>query len=89
MFGDLFVRLSVIDERAFLFLVHETPMFAIQVMRSTAERIRELGASGWATPQLGSTASERILAPACARTATLAEPSRSVRRWGDVPVSGG
>jgi CRP/FNR family cyclic AMP-dependent transcriptional regulator len=38
--------LAVIDERTFLFLVHETPMFAIQVMRSMAERIRELGASG-------------------------------------------
>ncbi len=36
--------LAVIDERAFLFLVHETPMFAIQVMRSLAERIRELDA---------------------------------------------
>ena len=33
--------LAVIDERAFLFLVHETPMFAIQVMRSLAERVRE------------------------------------------------
>jgi CRP-like cAMP-binding protein len=38
--------LAVIDERAFLFLVHETPMFAIQVMRSLAERIRELDALG-------------------------------------------
>jgi CRP-like cAMP-binding protein len=36
--------LAVIDERAFLFLVHETPMFAIQVMRSMAERIRDLDA---------------------------------------------
>lgn len=36
--------LAVIDERAFLFLVHETPTFAIQVMRSMAERIRELDA---------------------------------------------
>jgi CRP-like cAMP-binding protein len=36
--------LAVIDERAFLFLVHETPMFAIQVMRSMAELIRELDA---------------------------------------------
>lgn len=35
-------RLAVIDERAFLFLVHETPMFAVQVMRSLAARIREL-----------------------------------------------
>jgi CRP/FNR family transcriptional regulator, cyclic AMP receptor protein len=38
--------LAVIDERAFLFLVHETPMFAIQVMRSMAELIRELDALG-------------------------------------------
>lgn len=34
-------QLAVIDERTFLFLVHETPMFAIQVMRSLAERVRE------------------------------------------------
>lgn len=34
--------LAVIDERTFLFLVHETPTFAVQVMRSMAERIREL-----------------------------------------------
>jgi CRP/FNR family transcriptional regulator, cyclic AMP receptor protein len=34
--------LAVIDEKTFLFLVHETPMFAIQVMRSMADRIREL-----------------------------------------------
>jgi CRP/FNR family transcriptional regulator, cyclic AMP receptor protein len=32
--------LAVIDERTFLFLVHETPMFAVQVMRSLAEVIR-------------------------------------------------
>jgi CRP/FNR family cyclic AMP-dependent transcriptional regulator len=38
--------LAVIDERAFLFLVHETPMFAVQVMRSMAERIREFDAPG-------------------------------------------
>lgn len=34
--------LAVINDKAFLFLVHETPMFAIQVMRSLATRIREL-----------------------------------------------
>jgi CRP/FNR family transcriptional regulator, cyclic AMP receptor protein len=34
-------QLAVIDERTFLFLVHETPMFAVQVMRSMAEVIRE------------------------------------------------
>jgi CRP/FNR family cyclic AMP-dependent transcriptional regulator len=33
--------LAVIDRKAFLFLVHETPTFALQVMRSMAERIRE------------------------------------------------
>jgi CRP/FNR family transcriptional regulator, cyclic AMP receptor protein len=33
--------LAVIDVKAFLFLVHETPTFALQVMRSMAERIRE------------------------------------------------
>ena len=33
--------LAVIDDKAFLFLVHETPMFAIQVMRSLADRVRE------------------------------------------------
>jgi CRP-like cAMP-binding protein len=38
--------LAVIGERTFLFLVHETPMFAIQVMRSMADRIRELDALG-------------------------------------------
>ncbi|MGC4111676.1 MAG: cyclic nucleotide-binding domain-containing protein [Nocardioides sp.] len=34
-------QLAAIDERTFLFLVHETPMFAVQVMRSLAERVRE------------------------------------------------
>src|SRR5215831_7522853 len=33
-------RLAVIDRRTFLFLVHETPMFALQVMSSMAERLR-------------------------------------------------
>ena len=32
--------LAVIDDKAFLFLVHETPTFALQVMRSMADRIR-------------------------------------------------
>jgi CRP/FNR family cyclic AMP-dependent transcriptional regulator len=36
-------RLAVIDRRTFLFLVHETPMFALQVMSSLAERLRSLG----------------------------------------------
>jgi CRP/FNR family transcriptional regulator, cyclic AMP receptor protein len=34
--------IAVIDERTFLFLVHETPMFAMQVMRSMAELIQRL-----------------------------------------------
>jgi len=32
--------LAVIDDKAFLFLVHETPTFALQVMRSMATTIR-------------------------------------------------
>jgi len=35
-------RVAVIDERTFLFLVHETPGFALQVMRALAARIRHL-----------------------------------------------
>jgi CRP/FNR family transcriptional regulator, cyclic AMP receptor protein len=33
-------KLAVIDRHRFLFLVQETPMFAIQVMSSIAERLR-------------------------------------------------
>lgn len=36
--------IAVIDSRTFLFLVQETPMFALQVMKSLAARIRELDA---------------------------------------------
>jgi CRP/FNR family transcriptional regulator, cyclic AMP receptor protein len=35
-------RVAVINERTFLYLVHETPSFALQVMRSMAERLRQL-----------------------------------------------
>jgi len=38
-------EIAVIDERTFLFLVQETPMFALQVMRALAARIRELDQS--------------------------------------------
>jgi CRP/FNR family transcriptional regulator, cyclic AMP receptor protein len=34
--------LAMIDQREFLFLVHETPTFAIQVMSSLADRLRKL-----------------------------------------------
>jgi CRP/FNR family transcriptional regulator, cyclic AMP receptor protein len=34
--------LAVIDRKTFLFLVHETPMFALQVMSSIAERLRDI-----------------------------------------------
>ena len=34
------VKLAVVDKRTFLFLVTETPMFALQVMSSIAERVR-------------------------------------------------
>jgi len=33
-------KLAVIDRHKFLFLVQETPMFALQVMSSIAERLR-------------------------------------------------
>ena len=35
-------EVAVINERVFLFLVHETPTFALQVMRSLADRVRDL-----------------------------------------------
>jgi CRP/FNR family cyclic AMP-dependent transcriptional regulator len=34
-------RVAVINRSTFLFLVHETPTFALEVMRSLADRIRE------------------------------------------------
>jgi CRP-like cAMP-binding protein len=37
-------EVAVIDQATFLFLVHETPTFALQVMRSLAGWIRELDA---------------------------------------------
>ena len=43
-FGD--TTLAVVDERTFLFLVHETPMFALQVMRSLAATVRRRGTDG-------------------------------------------
>jgi CRP/FNR family transcriptional regulator, cyclic AMP receptor protein len=36
-------EVAVISERVFLFLVHETPTFALQVMRSLTNRVRRLG----------------------------------------------
>ena len=39
-------EIAVIDERTFLFLVQETPMFALQVMKALAARIRELDQAG-------------------------------------------
>ncbi len=33
-------KLAVIDKRTFLFLVHETPLFALQVMKTLTERLR-------------------------------------------------
>ena len=35
-------KLAVIDKNRFLFLVHETPTFALQVMSSLAERLRAM-----------------------------------------------
>jgi CRP/FNR family transcriptional regulator, cyclic AMP receptor protein len=36
------VTTAVVDEQKFLFLIHETPLFALQVMRTQAQRIRRL-----------------------------------------------
>ena len=38
-------KLAVIDRHRFLFLVQETPMFALQVMSSIAERLRAASSS--------------------------------------------
>jgi CRP-like cAMP-binding protein len=35
-------KLAIIGRRSFLFLVHETPMFALQVMSTMADRLRAL-----------------------------------------------
>jgi CRP/FNR family transcriptional regulator, cyclic AMP receptor protein len=39
-------KLAVIDRQTFLFLVTETPMFALQVMSSIADRLRSRDESG-------------------------------------------
>jgi CRP/FNR family cyclic AMP-dependent transcriptional regulator len=49
--------IATIDEREFLFLVHETPTFAIQVMRSMAEMIEQLDARLY--PAVGTADHER------------------------------
>jgi CRP-like cAMP-binding protein len=41
---------AAINRQEFLFLVHETPMFAIQVMRSLSDRIKNLDATTAAPP---------------------------------------
>jgi CRP/FNR family transcriptional regulator, cyclic AMP receptor protein len=45
------VTVAVIDETKFLFLVHETPLFALQVMRVQAQRIRRLMQIAIGAPQ--------------------------------------
>jgi len=39
-------KLARIDERRFKFLVQQTPLFALQVMRSLTERLRRWSAAG-------------------------------------------
>jgi CRP-like cAMP-binding protein len=39
-------KLAMIDRSKFLFLVQETPMFALQVMSSMAKRLRAAETSG-------------------------------------------
>lgn len=45
------VTVAVIDEAKFLFLIHETPLFALQVMRVQAQRIRRLMQIAIGAPQ--------------------------------------
>ena len=40
-------EVAPITEKSFLFLVHETPFFAIAVMRTLAERLRRSAAMTW------------------------------------------
>ena len=35
-------KITAVDERRFTFLVQETPMFALQVMRTMSERLRHM-----------------------------------------------
>jgi CRP-like cAMP-binding protein len=37
-------RLAPVDERRFLFMVHETPFFALHVMRVLADRLHRMNA---------------------------------------------
>ena len=43
-------RLAPVDERRFLFLVHEHPFFALHVMRVLTDRLRRMDAE-WKPPQ--------------------------------------
>ena len=43
-------RLAPVDERRFLFLVHEHPFFALHVMRVLTDRLRRMDAE-WKRPQ--------------------------------------
>ena len=44
--GVVELRKGTVPVRTFLYLVHETPTFALQVMRSLAERLRQLDPPG-------------------------------------------
>jgi CRP/FNR family transcriptional regulator, cyclic AMP receptor protein len=43
-------RLALVDERRFLYMVHETPFFALHVMRVLADRLRRMDAE-WKSAQ--------------------------------------
>jgi CRP-like cAMP-binding protein len=43
-------RLALVDERRFLYMVHETPFFALHVMRVLADRLRRMNAQ-WRPPK--------------------------------------
>jgi CRP/FNR family transcriptional regulator, cyclic AMP receptor protein len=64
-------RLAPVDERRFLFLVHEHPLFALHVMRVLADRLRRMNAEWRPPPGSGAAAvTFRALAWLVPETAT-------------------
>jgi len=73
-------KLAVIDRHRFLFLVQETPMFALQVMSTIAERLRT------ATMSLPPSAKAWRLAPGASRRGQSAAQAM-VAAWPTAPVT--
>ena len=75
-------QLAVIDRKTFLFLVHETPMFALQVRSSIADRLR----SGRLTaPPEESTAGRLVSSASLGLRAHRLAPARASGRESPAP----